>query len=159
MKKKFAFFLLALFIGLISCSDADNPEIVNPEGTFIFGSYNGFCQGNCTHLFKYEEGEVFRDEMDKFEINKLMFSETSEAELTTVAQRIFEALPSVLTTSTQETYGCPGCADQSTLFVQMGLAEGTKTWYLDSFEQEDWPQELKDYVKLLVKELDTIIVF
>ena len=159
MKNLAYLFLIYLIMGMSSCSE-DNQSIAElEESTFIFGSYNGFCQGNCAHLFKYENGEVFRDEMDRFDDSNLTFSSSAENDLVDVAKMLFSEFPEFLKESNQETYGCPGCLDQSTLYVRIGEGNSSQSWRLDSIEQEDWPRELKDYVKLLKTELEQIIVF
>lgn len=161
MKHLLFYFMLPALIMVTSCTDSDL-EIEQEEAietSFIFGSYNGFCIGNCAHLFLYENGAVFRDDMDKFDLENLRFQSTAEADLLAVGEKLLADLPKVLEESTTETYGCPGCADQSTIFVQVTNDTDVKTWYLDSHIQKEWPQDLQDYVKVLVDELDKIIVY
>ncbi len=158
--KKIVFILaLPFLISFSSCTEGETNGVQIEEGTFIFGSFNGFCQGNCTHLFKYENGQVFRDEMDRFDEDNFTFSSDAEDDIKEIAQRLFSEFPEFLKDSEQKVYGCPGCTDQSTLYIRLGESESVQSWRLDSFEQEDWPQELKDYVRLLVTELDKIIIF
>ena len=159
MQKIIITFLSLLTLSFLSCTSEQEPTMETSEDIFIFGSYNGFCQGNCTHLFRLEDDQVFRDEVDFFDADNLQFSDTSEAELKEVALRLRGAFPSLLIASDQEEYGCLGCSDQSILFLQMGEGDEMRTWKLDSFVQEEWDQELKDYVQLLVRELNEIIVF
>ena len=158
MKNLFKVLSLLLLICAFSCADKEESIEIEDE-VFIFGSYNGFCQGNCAHLFKYENGQVFRDEMDRFDDSNFKFSSNAEADLLDAAYRLFNQFPELLKESDQETYGCPGCLDQSTLYVSIGDGEGVRSWRLDSIVQEDWPQELKDYVTLLISELEKIIIF
>ena len=156
MKKSTTLFFL--FVALISwqCTE-DNQASQSDHPPLIFGSNHGFCLGNCAHLFKYENGEVFRDEMDKLEVN-FVFSDTPDPELLESAQRILEDFPEELKVNSQETYGCPDCADQGTLILQLTEGDGTRRWYLDTRIQEDWSQDLKDFVDLLKKELEEIII-
>ena len=156
---KVILFSMVFMISLAwSCTD-ENELNANDHSPLIFGSSHGFCQGNCTHLFKYENGQVFRDEMDRLDLDNLLFSNTPEEELLASAQKIFESLPEELKSNSQETYGCPDCADQGTLFLQLTEGDGSRQWFLDTRIQEDWSQELKDFVRLLKEELDEIIIF
>ena len=154
-------FLLALIFsstyGLFSCSDGDE-DSEKTEETFIFGIFNGFCIGNCAHLFLFTDGEVFRDEIDKFELDSLVFSDIAAPNLTSVAENLLNNFPSILEESTTDTYGCPGCVDQGTLFLQQRDDDMVRSWFIDPMPQEDWPQELTEFVGLLKEDLNKIII-
>ena len=130
MKNQSLYILLSILLISLGCTD-NNESNLSDHPTLIFGSSHGFCQGNCTHLFKYENGEVFRDEMDRFDLSNLVFSDSSDPDITSAAQNVLNNIPEELKLSDQETYGCPDCADQGTLFIQLTEDENTRQWYLD----------------------------
>lgn len=146
--------LLTSLLLLISCS-SDDPIV--SEDHFIFGTTYGYCIGNCTHLFKYEGGEVFEDEMERFFGEDLVFSETNKPDIVPIAEELLNAFPQELIDSDQETYGCPDCADQGTIFLQREFGDNVRSWYIDTRAQDDWSKELKDFHKLISDRLGQIV--
>jgi hypothetical protein len=137
-----------------SCSD-DNE--LSQNDFFIFGTTYGFCFGNCTHLYKYENDQVFADEMDRFELENLVFSNENQPEIVSIAEELLDQFPSELLNSTEERYGCPDCHDQGTIFLQRKIGQDVQSWYLDTEVQEEWSKKLRDYHKLLTDRMSKII--
>ena len=100
----------------VSCTEE---ETINQNDHLIFGTYFGFCIGNCAHLYKYENEQVFSDVVDRFTLDALIFSDDPEPDLVDTARELADNFPRVLLNSDQETYGCPDCADQGTIFLHI----------------------------------------
>jgi len=156
MKK---YFVLLLLTSVLIFSHSCSSDETTLEENFIFGSYNGFCQGNCAHLFLYQDGKVYRDNIDRFEFVNLSFSDEEEQDLVESAERISSEFPDFLESSSEEVFGCPGCIDQGTLFIQKGEGDAVRSWYIDPILQEDWPLEMTEFVEILREELNEMIIF
>jgi len=149
-------FAFSLLLFTACTSDENEGEADHP--TIIFGVYHGFCQGDCAHLFKYENGEVFRDDINSFYQEEIGFSNESESALESRAKKVLDAFPESLKENTQETYGCPDCADQGGYFISLDIDGSSREWRLDTRPQEDWDDTLKDFTEILERELDEMII-
>ena len=134
---------------LISC--AKDPIKLENEQFLIFGTYNGLCPGNCTSLFKLENGEVYADDFDFFQPTAdFTFEETAlEAEKYQIASQAYEELPEKLLAASEKSFGCPGCLDQEIIFLSYFDGAEHTDWQVDS-DVDALPDYLKDYaVKIM----------
>ena len=74
-----------------------------------------------------------------------------------ILSQLADNFPRVLLNSDQETYGCPDCADQGTIFLQRKIDDQIRSWFIDTRVQDDWPKELKEYHTLLKSKIDGLI--
>ncbi len=153
-KRSIFYFFIICFLFLSSCA---KEEIVNQDGSFIFGIYFGFCVDNCAHIYKYEDERVFPDIIDRFALDALIFSDDPDPDLVSTAKELADNFPSALLNSDQEIYGCPDCADQGTIFLQREANGQVRSWFIDTRIQDDWPEELKEYHMLLKLKIDGLI--
>ena len=146
--------LIINIVLFLACSKEGSPTDSNEY--FIYGTSFGFCIGNCTHLFKLENGEVFPDVVDRLNVDELVFSVEADNDQLDVALRLHDAFPNILLDSDQDRYGCPDCADQGTIFIQRKIGDEVRSWFIDTRESKDWSDELKEYHSILKSNLGEI---
>ncbi len=150
-------FLIAIFT--LSCEkeeDCCTPLEAEEDRTLIFGTYFGFCLGDCTHLFKIEKGEVFPDQgIERLNVNEaLTFSAVPlSIEDYNKAKTLLDNFPEPLLDEEETTIGIPDAYDQGGIFLQLTENETVRSWYLDS-NIEALPKYLRAYATM-VKEVTT----
>jgi len=142
--------IIVLFSIFISC-EKENFTLEGEE-YLIFGTYNGFCQGNCTSLFKINQEQLLSDDMSTFVPGETVKFE--EAPLSKdkydVAYEAFDRLPDELNETMDKSFGCPGCVDQDIIYLEYFDGVETHIWQVDT-QVEDLPGYLVDYADRLVR--------
>ncbi|MEL6863766.1 MAG: hypothetical protein AAFP19_05070 [Bacteroidota bacterium] len=144
---------ITLLIGLIafgtSCNKSDDEVTPSPSSNyFIFGSYFGFCVGNCVNLYKLDGEELLEDDMDSMAslIDPVFGTSSLSQDKVDLARQLLDVLP----TSLQKEggiHGCPNCVDQGAFFIKLINEEGeTVEWHLDTY-RETLPEEVRDFVE------------
>ena len=129
---------------IMSCSGEDQTAI--PE--FIFGSYYGFCAGNCTQLYKAENGALYPDAEDRLDkpAGELRFSsDVLDAADYARAVSLYENLPQQLYSNTEDTYGIPDAYDQGGYLLAVRDGSGYRSWFIDT-NIDALPIFLQDYI-------------
>lgn len=141
---KFVIFLLSVSI-TISCSD-DLAELENTEEFLIIGLTYGECGGDCSHLYKLEDGQIFQDteatwwqgsDQPSFS-DMALDNQTALEELKTLST----TFPNYLTESTEEFFGCPDCGDWGALHVIIIEDGEERKWTLDNMIESN-PEEIQ----------------
>ena len=146
--------ILFLSLFLSSCSDNLRSE---EDGYLIFGTFNFFCQSDCSEFYKIENGQLFADNGDEFvDSETLEFNENPMEEAKYLVGKVaLDMFPDSLVGSTEMTFGCPGCVDQGTILVVYNDGTETSEWQIDPFENA-LPNFLKDYVSEIKKALELL---
>ena len=141
-------FSLILFL---QCEDR-----LSEDGSyFIFGKYNGFCIEMCSQLYKYEDGNLYQDDMNTvLDELELSFKESpvNQVDIGKV-EKLLDDLPNELLDSENATFGCPGCLDQDIILVQYYNGDELKAWRLDSFT-ENMPENIAIYANRILDLLE-----
>ena len=147
---------IVLFLSLFLTSCSDNLRL-EEDSYLIFGTFNFFCQTDCSEFYKIENEQLFADNGDKF-VNSatLEFDENPLKDTKYLVGKVaLDMFPDSLLDSTETSFGCPGCVDQGSILVV--YHDGTKTneWQIDPFI-EALPGFLKDYVSELKNALEIL---
>lgn len=142
MKIKIASFLVMLLF-LSSCSE-DNLDNLD---YFAFGNSFGMCQGNCATFFLIKDKSIYPDDMDFYTGSSLKFkAEVLSNEKYDLAQELIENFPDYLIINPDKTFGCPDCADQGGIHIEIQEDGVIKRWHFDT-TISNLPTEIQDYVQ------------
>jgi len=143
-------FLISLFV-LISC-EKDVPFTNIGTEHYVFGHFYGFCRGEqCIEIFKVTSTEILEDQTDKYpDRDKLFtgnFKTMPNVNHTTIVDLI-KNVPDSLWLEEEIVIGCPDCADQGGIYIEVKRDNEHKFWLIDNSEAAQ-PQYLKEYARSL----------
>jgi hypothetical protein len=142
MKNRLAPVIIFLLF-IISCSK-DNLDNLD---YFAFGNAFGMCQGNCATFFLIKDKSIYPDDMDYYLGNLLKFkSEVLPDEKYNLAQELIDNFPDYLIKNPNKTFGCPDCADQGGIHIEIQEKGVIKRWHFDT-TISNLPAEIQDYVQ------------
>lgn len=123
---------------------------------FIFGSFAGECNSNCSTIFKIENNKIYPDQENYFPYDReIKFSNVQMSnEKYNIAMEIEKKIPKFLLNSSKSTYGCPDCVDQGSFYLQLKNDTTNRTWFIDPWEI---PSEINDYFDLIRKSIAELI--
>lgn len=126
--KYFVFGVTAIFLAL--CSKEVQLK-QSPPDYLIFGHFYNFCLGDdCIEIFKLTEEGLFEDISDSYLANQFEFVPL-DAEKSKVARGLRQALPAPLLQSPEASFGCPDCADQGGLYIEISSNGERQSWRID----------------------------
>lgn len=144
--------LISLLLLLSSCTK-DNLDNLD---YFAFGNAYGMCQGNCANFFLVKGESVFPDEMDYYSGTSLKFkSEVLPKEKYNLAKALIEDFPDYLIKNPNKTFGCPDCADQGGIHIEIKEKGQIIRWHFDTtisnipVEIQEYIQEISDVIEEL----------
>ena len=127
-------FTLTLILSLSILFSCEKDEDIVIEGTdyLIFGHFYGECQGeSCVETFKLTDQNIYEDENDNYSgSGQFNFKELDNDKFEQVKDLI-DFFPPELLNDTNETFGCPDCADQGGLLVKLARNGFVKSWRID----------------------------
>lgn len=138
------FFLFWVF----SCEKEEG--LVLEDGDYlVFGHYYGKCIGEqCVETFKLTESQLFEDSRDDFTGNTFNFNLLLSEEKFRQVRDLKDLFPASLLQSADSTFGCPNCADQGGLLIQVSEKGKLKTWRMDTDEEK-----LPGYLRIFAGEV------
>ena len=158
--------LFCLVIGcLFACKTTD--DVVTTEETssakieeLVFGLYYGRCVGDCTHFYKLQDGQLFKDAIEGRydDINWDVFaSSAAPTESYDLAKGLMESIPDALLESRETTFGSPNVVDQGTMFIT-AMQDGTPLgpWKLDP-RTDQLPTELHVFQTQVKEAIDALM--
>ncbi len=157
MMKYFGLMCLTGLLAIAGCKDDDNmPNPLTDDDYLIFGTFYGECLGNCTHLFKLEDGRLYADEVNIGIPEEIEFEEYPMSEEDyELAEELWD-VPDDITQSDQTIWGCPDCADQGGVYLEIFSTEGRSKYRIDT-RNDDLTEDIiayKDRVLQIVAELE-----
>ncbi|MCB9252813.1 MAG: hypothetical protein H6605_10125 [Flavobacteriales bacterium] len=138
MLKKLAI-LFFFFQGFNSCKK----DPLKTEDHFIFGRYFGFCAGDCAHFYKLEKDGLYSDDMTRMDAFRFKTEKINEGAKSD-AESLRSGFPSLLNKYPDSTFGCPDCADQGGIAIEVISNGHKKSWRLDT-HTDALPDELKPF--------------
>ena len=142
MKIKIVTFIVILILSS-SCTK-DNLDNID---SFSFGSAYGFCQGNCANFFIIKDGDIYPDDMDYYPGSSLKFkAEALPVEEYNLAKKLIDGFPEYLIENPNKTFGCPDCADQGGIHIEIEEKGQIKRWHFDT-TISNLPTEIREYVQ------------
>lgn len=119
------YWILVLIVGFWSCSNDETPLTAGGAEHFIFGKFAGECEGEqCIEIYKFESGQIFEDQTDLYpdwgQGHRGTFAERPDADhVIDQLELIVRTLPSGLASEANRVFGCPDCADQGGIYVEV----------------------------------------
>ncbi len=140
------FFLLSLVLFGFGC-DSDDDEVSCDKETIIFGHFFGECSGErCVEIYMLQELSLFEASNEFFDTSDFDFDELSNDLYAQVEDiRIF--FPRELINTSSQTYGCPDCADQGGIYVQL-VDRGGREFFIDQ-DVSEIPEFLRDFAGVI----------
>ncbi len=142
---------LCLCLPFMACTDDEKIVQFGEDDQLIFGTFYGECAGNCTVLYKIQSGSLFEDDVDFGIPEVILFNDLplSEADYL-IAEELANTFPSDLTDSDKEVYGCPDCADQGGVYLELKQGDNTRKWRIDTRNDEQSAQILAYKARLFM---------
>lgn len=139
--------IIVPFVLILIFSSSCTKEDLNDIDYFSFGSAQGFCQGNCADFFMIKDGAVYPDDIDYYSGSSLKFkSEPLPAEKYKLAKKLIDDFPSYLIKNPDSTFGCPDCADQGGIHIEIMEKGQIKRWHFDTVISS-LPAGIREYVQ------------
>ncbi len=118
--------------------------------TFIFGADGGSLPGNYTY-FKIENEKVFRNKAFAPGQETILFdSNQLSNDKYLLTKELKEIFPGYLLSHPNQTFGCPNCADQGAIHIEMEHNGTLKSWDVDT-DINQQPPEIRPYIKRLLQ--------
>lgn len=118
--------------------------------TFIFGIDGGSLPGNYTY-FKIKNEKVYRNKSFAAGQETILFDTNPLAsDKYLLAKELKENLPNYLLSHPNQTFGCPNCADQGAIHIEMEHNSTLKSWDIDT-DINHQPAEIRPYIKKLLQ--------
>jgi hypothetical protein len=134
-------------IALLFLSTSCTKDKLDNLDYFSFGSAYGFCQGNCANFYLIKDENIYPDDMDYYLGSPLSFkAEPLPAGKYNLAKKLIESFPTYLINNPNKTFGCPDCADQGGIHIEIKEKGQIKRWHFDT-TISNLPTEIQDYVK------------
>lgn len=138
---------------ILSLSASCTKETLENIDYFVFGSAHGFCLSNCADFFVVKNGNLYPDDFDYYYESALKFkSEALSIEKYNLAKKLIDDFPVYLINNPDKTFGCPDCADQGGLHIEISERGQIKRWHFDT-RISNLPYQIQDYVQ----EISTVI--
>lgn len=147
----------ALVMLLVSCSNDDS--IDNKAKSLVFGSFAGECFGDCFQVFRIDNNQLEEDRITNFYGENYNFdgNYTFSDEEFSKYSKILNEIPGELIEGNDKTFGCPDCADQGGIYIQIQSSTGkTITYSIDTDDTDDQSEALvtfKTDVIRIIREL------
>ena len=144
--------LILLILFFSSCTK-DNLDDID---YFAFGKAYGFCLENCATFFIIKDGNIYPDEMNRYLKDTLIFkSESLPVEKYYLAKKLIDRFPTYLTNNPDKTFGCPDCADQGGIHIEIKEMGQIKRWHFDT-NVSNLPVKIQDYVQEISNVIDQL---
>jgi hypothetical protein len=120
-------FVIFSFLLLASCG---TQELFQPD-YFIFGKYNFSCQKDCTKLIKYENNNLYLDNVTY--LSEENYFNTSSLPLTnlTRVRWLENNLTSFIQNNSSLNIGCPNCAKDDALYIETRRNGVIRKWRIE----------------------------
>lgn len=137
------FKLTVIFLLTTSCTKLNLENL----DYFAFGNSFGMCQGNCANFFLIKDKSLYPDDMNYYTGTTLKFkSEVLPDDDYNLAQKLVKNFPDYLINNPDKTFGCPDCADQGGIHIELKENGLMKRWHFDT-NISNLPDEIQDYVR------------
>ncbi|MEM6764639.1 MAG: hypothetical protein AAF655_06930, partial [Bacteroidota bacterium] len=163
--KKYLLLSITFFLLLQGCHwfpdfPWDDPK--TDQDFLIFGDAYGFCLGNCTNLYKIEDGLLFADDIEEASNIYLpqidFLPNPMPEEAFEIAKPLTYSFPEELWAEKDSVIGIPDAYDQGTIVLEAQNEAETRRWYIDTNEGA-LPDYLVGYIKEVKKVLTALRCF
>lgn len=141
--------LFGLSVLCIQCAPEQLMEGPVDETILIFGIYYGFCAGNCTHIYKLEDGELYQDNVDHLNPEQLTFELSPLPEEDYISAKVvLENFPEKLLDEEEDYIGLPDAHDQGGYYIEYRKEDIHRFWRIDTVDSRI-PAYLANYMDLV----------
>lgn len=150
---------IGLLIGTlaISCEKSEDVDLVDRNESLVFGRFFGFCQGEkCIEIYRLQNEELAEDQNDYYVRSDTFYSGDFQLlgmEKYKEVKDLREAIPSQLYQEDQIRFGCPDCADQGGIYLEIKSDNFHEFWILDQ-DKEQIPAYLHEFMDLVNQKID-----
>ncbi|WP_028980766.1 hypothetical protein [Sporocytophaga myxococcoides] len=142
-----------IFLTIVSCKK--DPEVTADHYDFVFGVYN-FSWSTYVDLYAVRNGKVYPVNKNDYKgSDEFTFSDKPlSQDRYIISHKLRNKFPEYLRNSTQNVFGCPGCGDQSTIYVELTENGKKRSWQLDEGNNgqkdvDEFAGEIKKTLELL----------
>ena len=133
MKKLTLIALLFITVLNYNCSSDDSIHI-DKNDYLIFGHFYGMCVGDgCVLTYKLTDDTLYEDINHNYLGTDLNFKALDNNTFEQVKD-LANYVPSELLNETESVFGCPDCADQGGLFIEISKNGVVKSWRIDQYK-------------------------
>lgn len=133
---------LLILLLFISCKKEDNTNTATYD-YLIFGHFYGMCWSEeCVETYKLTTNSLYEDTLDDYMHNSFSFTQLSQAKFNQVSS-LLNNISNDLLNETDTIIGCPDCADQGGVYVQISENGIVKRWLIDQANVA--PQSIQDF--------------
>jgi len=148
MKKIFIILMIVLAGFFCKKINTEQKSKKTEADTFLFGVDGGLRPGNYTY-FKIQEEKIYRNQPYTVGQETILFDTNSlEHNKYLLSKELKEDFPDYLLNHPNQTFGCPNCADQGAIHIEMEHNGVLKIWDIDT-EINQQPVEIRSYIKRL----------
>lgn len=155
MKTIGIFIIVLSSIVTLSCNKSDDAES-NDTDYLIFGHFYGMCMGEeCVETYKLTDSKLFEDTKDLYfstQTFDFVHLENDKFELVKDLPNFF---PNQLMDENENTFGCPDCADQGGLFIQISKDGNVHSWKIDQ-SKNNVPGYMHNFMDKLNEKIELI---
>lgn len=149
--KRLNIFLFLSILITTSCNKADLSDI----DYFAFGTAHGECLGNCAVFFKIEAGKLYPDDMLYYSENLNFMNDPLPDARYQLVKKLVDDFPKYLLDNPDKTFGCPDCADQGGIHIQISEKGTLKNWHIDTVV-DNQPAEIRGYITKVLSAIEAM---
>src|SRR5690606_35950241 len=125
---------------------------INKNDYLVFGHFYGMCIGNsCVVNYKLSDNKVYEDLKKAYSHTEFEFEVLNNGKFEQV-KNLMDFFPSKLLNEKESVFGCPDCADQGGLFIQLSKNGVVKSWRIDT-QKEHVPSYLHDFMDKITEKI------
>jgi len=144
--------IIVVFLSLFSFCSKDKSTDYD---YFAFGTAHGECIGNCARFFLIQNNNLYPDDMDYYN-TVLKFQKTPLPEdKYKSAKKLIEDFPEYLKDNPNLTFGCPDCADQGGIHIELKTNNRIEYWHID-MDVGNQPAEIRSYIQEMLVIIDQL---
>ena len=139
------YLIIGLSALLVSFCSKDEGSTKNDIDYLIFGHFYGHCMGeDCVKMYKLTDDQLLEDTTDSYLATDFEFIPMGKEKFEMVRSLIY-AIPDQLLEEDKDTLGCPDCADQGGLYIEISNQGSMKNWRIDQ-DKSAVPVYLHDFM-------------
>lgn len=147
-------FFLLVALALSACKK-DTPKLGSGD-YLIFGHFHGECMGEeCVEMFELTSDELKEDSNDHYGGDGPYNFTSLTAEKFELVAGLAADIPAELIEQPDSTFGCPDCADQGGIYIELKEEGTTHKWTIDKSKTGS-PDYLHDFIDLITEKINVI---
>ena len=150
MKTK-SILLVPLFLLFTLCTKDKSFDV----DYFAFGIAHGECIENCAVFFLVQNDNLYADDLNYYSSPLRFKSDPLSTDKYNIAKQLIDDFPQYLKNNPNKTFGCPDCADQGGIHIEIKNNDKTQYWHIDT-NINNQPAEIRDYINKMLETLEQL---